>query len=122
MGVSIREAGDTAAGGTACLSGFELLAVRNTAADFFYDFAQCCAHRNFNKTCICNLAAESEYLCTLGLFRAHRGKPVRTVEYYLADVCICFNIIYYSRLAEKTLDRRKRRTGGVARRGCPRWK
>ena len=63
--------GDTSAGRTAGLSSLELLAVGYTTADLKYDLAEGGAHGDLNKTGVVDLAAESEYLCTLALLGTH---------------------------------------------------
>ena len=102
--------GDAAAGRTARLSSFELLAAGDTAADVVNDFAERRAHRNFDKTGVVNLSAESKHLCALALFGAHRSKPFRTVQYDLADIGVCLDVVEERRLAEKTLNSRERGT------------
>ena len=56
---------DTSAGRTACLCSLELLAVWYAAADLLDNFTQGSTHRYLNKTYVCDLTAQSEYLCTL---------------------------------------------------------
>jgi hypothetical protein len=58
--VSIRAAGNAAAGGSAGLRGLELLAVRDAAADVLDDLAQRGAHRDLDKAGVVDLAAERE--------------------------------------------------------------
>ncbi len=102
---------DTAAGGSACLSGLELLAVGYAAADLLNDLAESSTHRHFNQTGVVDLSAQSKYLCALGLFGTHCGEPFRAVKDYSRNVGVCLNIVENSGLAVQTFFRRERRTG-----------
>ena len=70
---------DTSAGRTTGLSSLELLAVRDTATDVFNNRTKGSTHRDFYKTGVLNLTAESEYLGTLTLFGTHGSEPIGTV-------------------------------------------
>ena len=102
---------DAAAGRTAGLSRFELLAVGDTAADLFDDLAQGGAHGDLDQTGVVDLAAESKDLGALGLLGAHAGKPVRTLEDDLRNVGVGFDVVQDGRLGEQALHGRERRTG-----------
>ena len=103
--------GDTAAGRTAGLSSFELLAAGNAAADFFNDFSEGGTHGDFNETGVGDLTAECEYLGTLGGCGTHGGEPFGSVEDDLCDICESFYVIDDGGLAEKTFYSGERRTG-----------
>ena len=102
---------NTSAGRTAGLGRFELLAVRNTAADLFDDRAKGCSHGNFHKTYVCDLAAEREDLGALGSLCSDRGIPFRTLADDLRYVCICLNVVENCGLLEEAFDCRERRSG-----------
>ena len=101
---------DTSAGRSAGLRRLEFLAVRDTAADLFYDLAQCCSHGNFHKTDVRDLSAEREYLGALGRLRTDGGVPVSAFEDDLRHVGICLNVVENSGFSEKALDSRERRS------------
>ena len=98
-------------GRTAELCCLELLAARYAAADFVDNGGEGSTHRDFNKTGVVDLAAESEYLGAGSLLGAEVDEPFRTVEDDLGDVSISLNVVENGRLAEETLNSRERRTG-----------
>ena len=103
--------GDAAAGRSACLSGLELLAAGDTAADLFNNLAEGSTHRYFNQTGVVDLSAQSEYLCALGLFGTHCREPFRAVKDDSRNIGVGLNIVEDSRLAVQTLFSGERRTG-----------
>src|ERR1039458_9972918 len=66
---------DTAAGWSAGLHGFVVLAVGNAAADLKDDFAQRDPHRHFDQPRVGDAPGQREDLGALALFRANRGEP-----------------------------------------------
>ena len=70
---------DTSAGRTTGLSCLKLLTVRDAATDIFNNRTKGGTHRDFYKTGVLNLTAESEYLGTLTLLGTHGSKPIGTV-------------------------------------------
>ncbi len=102
---------ETSAGGATCLSCFELLAVGDTATDLLDYLTESCSHGNLYETCVCDLTAESEYLCTCGLFSTDGLEPVSAVKDDLSDICISLNVVKDGRLSKETLYCRERRTG-----------
>jgi hypothetical protein len=63
---------NTAAGRTAGLCSFKLFAVWNAAANFLDYLPQCCSHRHFDESNVCDIAAKGEYLRAFGRLRTHR--------------------------------------------------
>ena len=119
----MRDCRDAAAGRAAGLCSFELLAVRDAAADFFNNFTQGGTHRDLNKAGVVDLTAECEHLGALGSSRCPwRRNHSRSVEDDLRDVGIGLNVIQNGRLAEQALECRERRTADAARRACLRWR
>ena len=102
--------GYAAAGRAAGLCGLELLAVRDTAADIVYDLSERRTHRDLDQSGMIYLAAQCKHLCAFGFLGTHRGKPFRTVKYYLSHVGKGLDIVYYRRLPEQAFDRRERRS------------
>ena len=70
---------DTSAGRAAGLCCFELLAIRDAAADLFDDLAQSGTHWDLYEAGVVDLAAQRKYLGSFGLLSAHGSKPFRTV-------------------------------------------
>ena len=102
---------DAAAGRTAGLRRFELLAVRDAAADVFDDLAQGRSHRDLHQTGVVDLAAEGEDLGALGFLGTHGSKPVGPVQNDLRNVCPGLDVVQDRRTLEQTGDSRERRTG-----------
>ena len=103
--------GQAAAGRTAGLDGFELLATGDAAADFIDELAEGRSHRDLNEADVVDLAAEGEDLRAFGAFGAdgiEGGSAFADDERNLREG---FDVVDAGRLAPKTFDGREGRTG-----------
>ena len=103
--------GNTAAGRSAQLSGFKLLAFGNAAADIVNDGSQFCSHRNFHQTDIRHISGQRKNFCSLALFRSDGGVPFGTAQNDLSDIGQRFHVVQNARFLPQTGNGREGRSG-----------
>ena len=102
--------GQTAAGRTAALYRFELLAVLNAAGNIEHDFPQGNAHGHFRQTGFVDFACQAEYLAAFALFGAHGRVPVGAAPQNERYVGIGFDVVQTGRFQPQSGVGRERRT------------
>ena len=85
------------------LYSLKLAVSSHSTTDIEDDLSQCSSHRDFNKTCVCNISSKGKSLCSRAIGSSNREVPVCSLSDYLGNSCKSLNVVKNSRRIKETM-------------------